>query len=79
MRKHTHISIADASIRKRDKHPYISGFSKLVGWNDSYSDMLSSLQRTPAQALRHYWHNVGVYTWNVVIDGYEQQRFNGKR
>lgn len=71
MRKSIHTSVSDVSSAKKDKHPFISGFSKIIDWNNSYNKMLGDLQRTPTQAMHCYWQNVGIYTWDAITNDYE--------
>ena len=56
------------SVVQKDRHPYISGFSKLVDFGNSYSGLLKKVQKAPSQSIRSYWENVGTYTLDVMVD-----------
>ncbi|MCH3993383.1 MAG: hypothetical protein LKH27_08455 [Prevotella sp.] len=56
------------SVVRADRHPYISGFSKLVDFGNSYSGLLKKVQKAPSQSIRSYWENVGTYTLDVMVD-----------
>ena len=56
------------SVVRADKHPCVSGFSKLVDFGNSYSGLLKKVQQSPSQSIRRYWENVGTYTLDVMAD-----------
>jgi hypothetical protein len=56
------------SVVQKDRHPYISGFSKLVDFGNSYSGLLKKVQKAPSLSIRSYWENVGTYTLDVMAD-----------
>jgi hypothetical protein len=54
------------TVVRADRHPYISGFSKLVDFGNSYSGLLKKVQKSPSRSIRSYWENVGTYTLDVM-------------
>lgn len=53
-------------VTNPDKHPYISGFSKIADWYDSYNELLRIVRKSPTTAIRNYWDNVGSYVLDAV-------------
>ncbi len=60
-------SVRHSAVRV-DKHPYLSGFSKLIDFGSSYQELLKDIHRSPSQSIRNYWENVGKYTLDVMAD-----------
>jgi hypothetical protein len=56
------------SVVQMDKHPYITGCSRLFDFGNSYRELLDRVQRSPSQSIQKYWENVGTYTLNVLAD-----------
>lgn len=55
------------SVAKKEKHPYLSGFSKIVDFGDSYSDLLNMVRSdTVSNRIRSYWENTGNYVLDVL-------------
>jgi hypothetical protein len=56
------------SVVQKDRHPYITGLSKLIDFSSSYRELLDRVQKSPSQSIRKYWENVGTYTLDVMTD-----------
>lgn len=55
------------SVVRKDKHPYMTGFSKIADLGNSYSEMLTLLRlNNTSNRIRDYWENVGNYALNIM-------------
>lgn len=54
---------------KRDKHPYLTGFSKIADFGESYEELLKRIEeQDSSNRIRRYWENVGTYALNVMAE-----------